>query len=345
VTLASLYSACAMQQQRTLRALAAPSAALSVAVVIPAFGVGDHVAKVIREVPGWVTHIVVVDDASKDGSGDRAASVGDPRVEVLRHTQNLGVGGAVLTGYRHALQLGADIFAKVDGDGQMDPMFLSALVGPIAAGDADYTKGNRFLHFADLAKMPIRRRIGNLGLSFMTKAASGYWDVFDPTNGYTAIKADVFERLEDETIDRRWYFETSMLIALSRVRAVVRDVAIPARYAGEKSSLSEASALRRFPPRLLRAFLRRIWTSYFVSDFSPLALFAIIGVPLFLFGLTWGTYQWIHSAMVGVEASTGTVMLAILPLILGTQLLIQAFVIDIQSPPRSPVGRPLHDVR
>jgi glycosyltransferase involved in cell wall biosynthesis len=332
-----------MQQQRTLRALDAPSTTLSVVVVIPAFGVAEHVAKVIGEVPGWVTHIVVVDDASKDGSGDLAASVGDSRVEVVRHPQNLGVGGAVLTGYHRAVELGADIIVKLDGDGQMDPTYLTALIAPIAAGEADYTKGNRFLHFSALGKMPMRRRIGNLGLSFMTKAASGYWDVFDPTNGYTAIKADVFEMLEDGSIDRRWYFETSMLIALSRIRAVVRDVAIPARYAGEKSSLSEASALRRFPPRLLGAFFRRIWTSYFVSDFSPVALFAIVGLPLFLFGLIWGTAQWIRSASVGVEASTGTIMIAVLPLILGTQLLIQGFVIDIQSPPRSPVGRPLRD--
>jgi glycosyltransferase involved in cell wall biosynthesis len=330
-------------QQRILRAFEPRTAKITVAVVVPAFGVAKQIANVIREMPGWVTHIVVVDDASLDSSGDLASSVGDTRVQVLRHEQNLGVGGAVLTGYRRAVELRSDIIVKIDGDGQMDPAYLIALVSPIAGGEADYTKGNRFLHFPALGKMPIRRRIGNLGLSFMTKAASGYWDVFDPTNGYTAIKADVFEMLEDETIDRRWYFETSMLIALSRIRAVVRDVAIPARYGGEKSSLSEASALVRFPPRLLTAFLRRIWSSHFVSDFSPLALFVIIGGPLLVFGIVWGTYQWVHSAMTGTEASTGTVMIAILPLILGTQLIIQAFVIDIQGPPRSPVGRPIRD--
>jgi dolichol-phosphate mannosyltransferase len=330
-------------RQRALRTFEPQSTSLAVAVVIPAFGVAKHIGDVIREIPDWVTQIVVVDDASSDNSGNTAASTQDSRVQVLRHEKNLGVGGAVLTGYHRAVELNADIIVKIDGDGQMDPAYLIALVAPIAAGEADYTKGNRFLHFAALAKMPIRRRIGNLGLSFMTKAASGYWDVFDPTNGFTAIKADVFEMIEEETIDRRWYFETSMLVALSRIRAVVRDVAIPARYAGEKSSLSEASALVRFPPRLLTAFLQRIWSSYFVSDFSPLALFAILGVPLLLFGLSWGTYHWVHSAITSTEASTGTVMIAILPLILGTQLIIQAFVIDIQSPPRSPVGRPLRD--
>ncbi len=315
----------------------------TVAVVIPAFKVAEQIGAVIREMPTLVAHIIVVDDASPDRSGDAAAAVGDPRVQVVSHERNLGVGGAMLTGYRRALEVDADIVVKIDGDGQMDPTQLTELVRPIVRGEADYTKGNRFLHAAALKRMPIRRRIGNLGLSFMTKAASGYWDVFDPTNGYTAIDARVFEMLEESLIDRRWYFETSMLLALSRVRAVVRDVAIPARYGQEKSSLSESAALLGFPPRLFSAFLQRIWYSYFVTDFSPLALFLIAGVPLTLFGLLWGIDHWIASARTGVEASTGTVMIAVLPLILGAQLLMQAFVIDIQSGSRrSPVARTRH---
>jgi dolichol-phosphate mannosyltransferase len=310
----------------------------NIAVVIPAFKVAERIGSVIAEVPAAVMHIIVVDDASPDTSGDRARVAADPRVEVIRHEHNFGVGAATLTGYRRARELGADIVVKIDGDGQMDLTYLSELIEPILEGDADYTKGNRFLHGSALKQMPLRRRLGNLGLSFLTKAASGYWDMFDPTNGYTAIDARVLDLLDESSIDRRWYFETSMLIALGRIGAVVRDVSIPARYGQEKSSLSEASAFVRFPPRLLSALLQRIWLTYFVRDFSPLALFLITGVPLLLFGLFWGVYHWSASAKTGVEASTGTVMIAVLPLILGTQLLIQAFVIDIQGPRRAPLG-------
>jgi len=311
----------------------------TVAVVIPAYKVAEHIAGVIREMPPLVKHIIVVDDASPDGSGERAAGVGDPRVEVIRHERNAGVGGAMLTGYRRAAELGADVVVKMDGDGQMDPTYLAAIIEPVLAGEADYAKGNRFVHLSALRRMPLRRRIGNLGLSFMTKAASGYWDVFDPTNGYSALDASVLEMLDADAIDRRWYFETSMLIALGRAHAVVRDVPIPARYGSEKSSLSETGALLGFPRSLFSALLRRLWIDYFVMDFSPLALFLLTGVPLLLFGVLWGAYHWIQSATTGVEASTGTVMIAVLPLILGVQLLIQGFVIDIQRPAPSPIGR------
>jgi glycosyltransferase involved in cell wall biosynthesis len=310
-----------------------------IAVVIPAYKVARHVRSVITGIPAFVTSIVVVDDASPDDSADVARSTGDRRVHVVSREVNGGVGAAVKTGYEVALQLGADIIVKMDGDDQMDPSFLSELVAPLIDETADYTKGNRFMHSRQLARMPARRRIGNMGLSFLTKAYSGYWEVFDPTNGYTAINAATLDALDWEGVENRYFFETSMLFELGLARAVVRDVSIPARYGDEQSSLSERRALFEFPVRLLRGMFRRIWMQYFVREFSPVALFAIFGLLMVVFGLGWGISHWLQSAATHQEASTGTVMIAVLPLILGVQLLLQALVLDIQGAPKLPLGR------
>ena len=312
---------------------------MRVAVVIPAFRVARHIEKVVRGVPGFVSAIVVVDDASPDDTASIVAGLGDPRVHLLRHERNGGVGAAMITGYRKALELGADVVVKMDGDDQMNPKHLLPLLEPILAGEADYTKGSRFFHTRQLRQMPLVRRAGNLGLSFLTKASSGYWDVFDPTNGYTAIHRRVLEVLDWNNIDRRWFFETSMLLELNLARAVVRDVHMPAKYADERSSLSAAGALVRFPGRLFAAFFRRLWMQYFVRDFSPVSLFLIAGAFLSLFGTVWGLAHWVHSARTGSQASTGPVMIAVVPLILGVQLLLQAVSLDIQNTPKVPFSR------
>ncbi|MBV8199187.1 MAG: glycosyltransferase family 2 protein [Acidobacteria bacterium] len=310
-----------------------------IAVVIPAFRVAPHIAKVIQAIPEEVWRIVVVDDASPDDTAQIVDGLGDPRVHLLRHERNGGVGAAMITGYRFALELGADIVVKMDGDDQMDPQYLLPLVEPLLAGEADYTKGSRFLYTRQLRQMPLLRRAGNLALSFLTKAASGYWDVFDPTNGYTAVHREVLETFDWSNLDRRWFFETSVLLELSLARAVVRDVQIPARYAGERSSLSEASALVRFPGKLLGAFCRRIWLQYFVREFSPVSLFLVAGLALSAFGTAWGVVHWVRSVETGVVATTGTVMIAVVPLILGVQLLLQAVSLDIQGAPKTPLSR------
>jgi dolichol-phosphate mannosyltransferase len=310
-----------------------------IAVVVPAYRVAAQIESVLAGIPDIVTTIIVVDDASPDDTGSRARAVGDPRIRVVTHERNGGVGAAVLTGYETAVRLGADIIVKMDGDDQMDAAYLLDLVEPVAEGLADYTKGNRFIHARQLSRMPLRRRIGNMGLSFLTKAYSGYWEVFDPTNGYTAINVPALEALDWEKVDKRYFFETSMLLELSLARAVVQDVYIPARYGDERSSLSEGKALIEFPGRLLRGMIRRLWLQYFVREFSPVALLGVAGVFLLLFGLLWGAARWYQSSLTNVEASTGTVMIAVLPLILGVQLLLQALVLDLQNAPRLPLSR------
>src|SRR5437588_6724256 len=197
-----------------------------------------------------------------------------------------------MAGYQRAAALGAEVIAKMDADGQMDPDHLLTLITPIVIGRADYTKGNRFLHARELRSMPGRRRFGNAGLSFLQRLASGYWDIFDPTNGYTAIHASVIPLLGQAPIGRRYFFESSMLLRLSLLRAVVRDVYIPARYPpGAKSHLSESRAALQFPWRLLRGFFRRIVVQYFVRDFTAVSLYLVFGVLLTVFGMVWGIWH------------------------------------------------------
>jgi glycosyltransferase involved in cell wall biosynthesis len=259
---------------------------------------------------------------------------------LIRHDVNRGVGGATLTGYDAAIARGAEILVKMDADGQMDPRHLAALVRPILTDAADYTKGNRFLHSIELRAMPGTRRVGNAGLSFLTKLASGYWPVFDPTNGYTAIHTSLVPALDRSRIAERFFFETSMLLELGRIRAVVQDVPIPARYQGERSALSKRRAAGEFPPRLVAATWRRIVRQYFIQDFTPVSLFLVAGLVFLLFGVLWGAYHWAESIRFGVAATTGTVMLAVLPVIVGVQLLLQALAQDIGNVPT----RPIHEL-
>jgi len=311
---------------------------VKIGVVIPCYKAREYILDVISKIGSEVSVIHVVDDCCPDASGDFVQThCHDPRVRVLKHEENQGVGGAVMTGYHAAIAEEVEIIVKIDGDGQMDPSYLIQLIAPIVANQADYTKGNRFLHADELKSMPLIRRIGNAGLSFLTKAASGYWDIFDPTNGYTAIHASVLPLLNTEKLHKRYFFESSMLIELGILHAVIRDVYIPARYQDEVSSLSESKALLEFPPRLLVGFLRRVITQYFIRDFNVFSVLSLFGLILNIFGTVFGAYQWYLSAKTGSIASTGTVMIAVLPFILGSQLLIQAMIVDVQNIPKEPL--------
>jgi len=315
---------------------------LRIAVIIPAFCEANRIAETINGLPQWVDHIIAVDDGSTDQTYEVIKELKNSRLSALQLEKNGGVGAATLAGFQKAMELKADILVKMDGDGQMDPTWLASLLEPIRQGEADYVKGNRFVHTQELVQMPMLRRLGNIGLSFMTKLASGYWSVFDPTNGYVAIDSAVANLLEQKRLHHRFLFEASILLELGLQRAVVRDVYIPARYGDKVSSLSERNALLEFPPMLLRGFIRRILIQYFVRDFNAVSLFLIAGIVASIFGLAWGLYHWAISAAQGVPASTGTVMIAVIPLILGLQLLLQAVVMDIQNAPRETIRRQKH---
>ncbi len=304
------------------------------AVIIPAYRVAAKVAAVIADIPPEVAHIVVVDDACPEGSGDIVAALDNKRLHLVRHTENQGVGGAVVSGYRKALELGADVMVKIDGDGQMDPAILHKIAGPVMSGEADYAKGNRFADFRTLKRMPTVRLLGNSGLSFLLKAASGYWTMLDPTNGYTAIHARALEKLELDRLDRRYFFESDLLIRLGTVSAVVVDVQMEARYADENSSLNIPKTMLEFPGKILRGLLRRLFLRYFIYDFNMASVYLMVSVPLLLFSFLFGIYQWIDSSQTGIARPLGTIMVVIIPLILGFQMLLQAIAFDVASTPK-----------
>ncbi|PWU23030.1 MAG: glycosyl transferase family 2 [Candidatus Rokuibacteriota bacterium] len=310
---------------------------LRVAVVIPAYRAANTIPAVLGGIPDWVDAIYVVDDGSRDETAARVQAVGDTRVQLLTHDVNRGVGAAMVTGYLHALRHEMDICIKMDADGQMDPCYLSDLVEPLVVGRADYAKGNRFHDVRALRQMPFVRRVGSATLSFLIKAASGQWHIFDPTNGFTAVHRAALGALELDAVHPRYFFESSMLILLQRVGAVVEDVRMPARYGDETSHLRVGRTLLEFPWLLIRYGLRRIIWQYFVVDFNAVSLFLVTGVPLVTAGLLFGLYHWIDSYRRHVATPTGTIMLAALPLILGFQLLLQALVLDVQSVPRRPL--------
>jgi glycosyltransferase involved in cell wall biosynthesis len=310
-----------------------------IAAVVPAYRVAQQIGRVIGNMPFYVRNIIVVDDCSSDDTALAVERCESPRVRLVRHQVNQGVGGAMLTGYAAALQLGAEIVIKMDGDDQMDPQCLPILLMPIIKGDADYTKGNRFLHRYELVQMPFVRRIGNFALTFLTKLATGYWNIFDPNNGYTAIHSNVLRLINVDLIHRRYFFETSMLFALRRVQAVVLDVPIPARYGDEVSSLSLRRVLISFPCNLIQGLFHRLGWQYFLYDFTAVSLLLVLSLPLLIFGVVWGGWNWYISVTQGIIATTGTVLLSVLPIILSIQFLIQALSLDIGSIPQKVLHR------
>lgn len=263
-----------------------------IAVVIPCFRVARQVMQVVAAIGPEVEAIYCVDDACPEHSGDVIErAVCDSRVRVIRHQHNHGVGGAVMTGYRAAIEDGAKVIVKIDGDGQMDPALLPNFVAPVLRGEADYTKGNRFWDLGQIKSMPMVRRIGNLALSFMAKASAGYWNIFDPTNGYTAIHAAVAARLPMASISKRYFFETDVLFRLNTMRAVVVDVPMDATYGDEVSNLKESKVVIEFAVKHLRNAFKRIAYNYFLRDLSIASFELLAAVMLLGFGMTFGGSQ------------------------------------------------------
>ena len=309
-----------------------------IAVVLPCYKSKKHVLDVIARIGPEAFLIVAVDDACPIGTGAHVReNCSDPRVMVVSNESNLGVGGAVVHGYRVALGQGADIVVKIDSDGQMDPAILPQIVHPIVARLADYAKGNRFFNIEDVRAMPGIRVFGNVGLSFLTKLSTGYWNVFDPTNGYTAIHRIALEMLPLDKIDRRFFFESDILFRLYIAGAVVLDVPIRANYADEESNLRIGRIMMPFLFKNLHNFLKRIFYRYFLRDMNLGSLELLVGTLLLLFGAMFGVSQWVIAVAQGVNASAGTVMLAGLPLLAGLQMILGFFAFDFMAVPKVPL--------
>lgn len=316
------------------------SAQPRIAVVVPCYKVSAQIADVIDQIGDEVTRIYIVDDCCPDDSAGRVDISRFPnRVTVVRHARNMGVGAAVMSGYKKAIDDGMDIVVKIDGDGQMDPRILPNFVAPIIAGEADYTKGNRFFEVDGVRSMPKIRIFGNAVLSFLTKLSAGYWDIFDPTNGYTAIHSAVARRLPYDKISQGYFFESDILFRLNILRAVVVDVPMEAKYGDEVSNLKISRTIGDFLGKHIRNFIKRIFYNYYLRDMSLASFELPIGIAMIGFGCGFGIYHWERSVVLEQASSAGTVMLAALPIIVGLQLVLAFIGYDISAVPKEPIHR------
>jgi len=313
---------------------------LRVAVVVPAYNESLLIAKTISTMPDFVDHIIVVDDLSTDDTAEKARATRDPRLALIRHQRNTGVGGAILDGHRKALELDADVSVVMAGDAQMDPDYLPDLLDPIADEGVEFTKANRFFSRSSYAGMPKYRFLGSVVLSFMTKLASGYWHLFDPQNGYTATSRSALERIDLDRISLGYQFENDMLIHLNIADVWARDVSVPAVYGEEVSTMRMSRVVPAITSLLFRGFWRRILLKYVLYSFSPVALFLFGGLFLVLLGSGFGAWAF-GAAMAGHVPTAATVMAAAAPLLTGIHFLVNAMILDIQeSPDWNPRRRP-----
>jgi dolichol-phosphate mannosyltransferase len=301
--------------------------------VIPTFRAANTITSVVRQAMQHADEIVVVDDACPQGSASvaEAAFAGCANVHVLRRERNGGVGAAMKTGIAFCIDRGADVIVKLDADGQMDASYIP-IIRDLFNADASLVciKGNRFFDSSTILRMPRRRLFGNAMLSILAKFASGYWNVIDPTNGYLAFNVGLLAVLPWTAFADSYFFEMSVLCELGLKRLPILELEMPSIYNSVPSSLSIPRVIGEFPLRLLRLMLRRVWLQYYVFDVNLGSIYLALGLVLLLFGGSWGGYQWIVSSVTHIERSTGTVMLAVLPFLMGFQLILNALMYDVQ---------------
>lgn len=302
-----------------------------IAVIVPAHNEENLVSKVIDTMPDFVDEIIVVDDCSKDTTSEVVKAYVDQapeRIRLIRHETNMGVGGAILSGHKQALEDGMDIMAIMAGDAQMDPDDLPAILDPVADGEADFSKGNRFINGEAWLKMPRVRFFANAGLSFINKFASGYWHISDPQCGYTAISSDILKKINIQKLSYGYHFENSLLIHLNMVNARVVDVPIKAIYGiGERSGINHVIALFTFSIFLYKAFWWRLTQKYVIRDFHPLFFFYVFGLLFFLVGFAFGIYL-AALRIAGQLITSNSVMFAVFLLTTGLQMLLFAMWFD-----------------
>jgi glycosyltransferase involved in cell wall biosynthesis len=302
-----------------------------VAVVVPAHNEELLLADTIRGIPYFVDRIYVVDDASTDATAERARELGDERVEVIVHERNRGVGAAIVTGYKRALEERLDVTCVMAADNQMDPHDLEALVKPVARGEVDYAKANRLFTGQAWQEIPHYRYLGNAILSLFTKIASGYWHVADSQSGYTALALPTLEVLDLDRIYERYGFPNDMLVHLNVVNARVRDFpSRPIYGVGEKSGIR----LRRVVPTiswlLVKGFFWRLKEKYVIRDFHPLVFFYFLGFLMSGVGLTLGVVETVLRIL-GNAIPVATIVLVALLIISGSQFVLFAMWFDMES--------------
>ena len=308
---------------------------LKVAVVIPCFKVKPHILPILKNIGPEVDRIFLIDDKCPDKTGDFVrTNCKDKRIKIIRHEINQGVGGAVITGYKEAINDGMDIVVKIDGDGQMDPALIHEFISPIINGEGDYTKGNRFYNLEEILSMPKKRIFGNALLSFINKISSGYWNIFDPTNGYTAVHTDLIKMLPLNKISKRYFFESDMLFRLYTVKAVVVDIPMDANYGDESSNLKIRNILFEFLWKHIRNACKRIFYNYYLRDMSVASFELPLGFVILFFGFWYGLDNWFYYSQNNLSTPTGTIILSALSILVSLQFLLAFLAYDINSTPK-----------
>ena len=302
-----------------------------VAVVVPAHDEEKLIAETIRSIPGFVDRVLVVDDASRDGTVGAVRGHGDPRVELIVHERNLGVGAAIITGYKRALEERIDVTAVMAADAQMDPSDLETLVAPVARREVDYAKANRLFTGQAWEVIPRYRYLGNAFLSLMTKIASGYWHVADSQSGYTAISLEMLELLDLDRIYQRYGFPNDMLVHLNVWNARVRDYpSRPIYGVGERSGIRLRKVVPTISWLLMKGFFWRMREKYVIRDFHPLVFFYLLGLVMGFLGLALGIAE-VVLRILGNHITAATVVLVALLLIFGSQFSLFAMWFDMES--------------
>jgi glycosyltransferase involved in cell wall biosynthesis len=302
-----------------------------VAVVVPAHDEEELIGGTLAGIPEFVDRVYVVDDKSRDGTASRARAAEDPRVEVISHAENEGVGAAIITGYRRALAEGIDVACVMAADGQMDPADLERIATPVAHGEVEYAKANRLFTGQAWKLMPRHRYLGNAVLSMLTKIASGYWHVADSQSGYTAISRQTLEQLDLDNVYKRYGFPNDMLVHLNVWNARVRDVPSRPIYGiGERSEIRLWRVIPSIAWLLLKGFFWRLREKYVIRDFHPLVFFYTFGILLTVVGLVLGAVETVLRLM-GNELTTPTMILVALLLISGSQFTLFAMWFDMES--------------
>jgi glycosyltransferase involved in cell wall biosynthesis len=302
-----------------------------VAVVVPAHDEEQLIGTTLAGIPEFVDRILLVDDASTDGTAERARAAGDSRVRIVTRERNGGVGAAIVSGYRAALEEGLDVVCVMAGDNQMDPADLLTLVEPVARGEVDYAKANRLVSGEAWELIPRTRYLGNAILSLLTKIASGYWHVADSQTGYTAISRDVLGRLDLERLYAGYGFPNDMLVHLNVWNARVRDFpSRPVYDVGERSGIKLRSVVPRISWLLVKGFFWRLREKYVIRDFHPLVFFYALGILMTFAGLLLGAIEAILR-LNGNAITTPTIVLVALLLISGSQFTLFAMWFDMES--------------
>ena len=304
---------------------------LVIAVAVPAYNEERLIEKTLSTIPNYVDHIVVVNDASKDDTFKKIQSYKkrDDRIFLINNKVNGGIGYSLKKAIRKGVELGADKVAVMAGDAQMDPNQLQNLLSEMEIKNLDFIKANRFLHLDELKSMPFYRRLGNVIVTILTKFATGYYSIFDTQNGYVVYSKDIIERMQWGMVGNRYEFENTVLIALSIANAKISDYPIPAHYGEEKSTIKLFSTTLRVLKVLFKGFWQRIYYKYVLYNFHPIALFLFGGLLLTSLGFIIGAWVLAEKTLNMVSPTSGTVMLIVLPLILGIQMLLTALILDV----------------